>query len=402
MIELLSRVAWLFALVIAPRVPSPEPQGGSVAEALIGALLLVAGPLAGYGLWRRFETLESKVALWLWIAASVAVGFEAQRTLSASLPLLRGYYVAAPAVWCALAACAATLAGQYAGVAWKNKRTGAAVATLAISIFVFRDAAPYIASPEQQWTRAVIEHPDHERALLALGGATPPAALAACVSKHPNHCLCRLLRAERALDSAHPKEAAEDLDAAHCQGQAVEVRFLAARAESLALGSQFEQAEALARSVIEQQPDNRRALFAMALGASAAGATDRALSLVEHAIKAGAGRSAELLEAALLLGRSDLAAAKVALDRFALKYPDDPDAAYNLALWADKSGQYNQAREGYLRTLRLAPSYANARYNLALLTLRFGIADEARHHAAKFAEAFPEDPRVPGLLSRVR
>ncbi|WP_420894956.1 tetratricopeptide repeat protein [Sorangium cellulosum] len=72
---------------------------------------------------------------------------------------------------------------------------------------------------------------------------------------------------------------------------------------------------------------------------------------------------------------------------------------YNLALIDDKRGDYNGAREGYLAALKADPRNADARYNLALLTFRAGIVEESRHHARKFLEAFPEDPRS-GQLAR--
>ena len=64
---------------------------------------------------------------------------------------------------------------------------------------------------------------------------------------------------------------------------------------------------------------------------------------------------------------------------------------------ADRKNDFNKAREGYLAALRADPRMGDARYNLALLTLRHGAVDEARHHAGKLAEIAPADPRNAGL-----
>lgn len=74
--------------------------------------------------------------------------------------------------------------------------------------------------------------------------------------------------------------------------------------------------------------------------------------------------------------------------------PDNVSATYDLALCADRMGNYHDAREGYLATLRLDRSYADARYNLALLTYRAGALPEARHHLDELASIAPDDPRI--------
>jgi len=73
--------------------------------------------------------------------------------------------------------------------------------------------------------------------------------------------------------------------------------------------------------------------------------------------------------------------------------PTDAEALYDLALIADKRGDYNGARSGYLAALRYDSTLADARYNLVMLTQKRGVFEEAKHHAKKFAEAYPNDPR---------
>jgi Flp pilus assembly protein TadD len=74
--------------------------------------------------------------------------------------------------------------------------------------------------------------------------------------------------------------------------------------------------------------------------------------------------------------------------------PDDAHAVYDLALVADRRQQYHDAREGYLRALRLDPQMADARYNLAVLTFSRGAVQEAQHDADEFAARYPNDPRI--------
>src|SRR5262249_43062709 len=126
-----------------------------------------------------------------------------------------------------------------------------------------------------------------------------------------------------------------------------------------------------------------------------------ALDLTLRAERAGAGKGAQLLEVVLRIEQKDYDAAKAANDPYLERHPDDVNAVYDGALIADHQNDYNRAREGYYRVLKLDPRYADARYNLAQLTLRFGATDEAKLHATKFAQAFPNDPRKPYLLQLV-
>jgi len=74
---------------------------------------------------------------------------------------------------------------------------------------------------------------------------------------------------------------------------------------------------------------------------------------------------------------------------------------YDLALVADRRGDYTAAREGYLRCLRGDPRRFEARYNLVVLTFRAGARDEARHHLEKLRELSPGDPRVTTLAASI-
>jgi len=139
---------------------------------------------------------------------------------------------------------------------------------------------------------------------------------------------------------------------------------------------------------------------AAAVELEAAGRLVEARAEVELALAGGADRDAQLLAAKLAILRDDLDTATRLLEPLAA---DGTDALvlYNLGLIAQRRGTYNPARSRYLAALKADPNYAPARYNLALLTWDAGIKDEAHHHAQKFIELSPGDPRGPELAARV-
>ncbi|MBK7827591.1 hypothetical protein [Nannocystis sp.] len=136
--------------------------------------------------------------------------------------------------------------------------------------------------------------------------------------------------------------------------------------------------------------------YLLALEFEAAGRFVEARNEVELALAAGAGRDAKLLAAKLAILRDDLDAALRLLEPLAA---DGKDALvlYNLGLIAQRRGEYNNARTRYIAALKADPGYAASRYNLAVLTWDAGAKQEAQHHAQKFFELAPNDPRAPEL-----
>lgn len=136
-------------------------------------------------------------------------------------------------------------------------------------------------------------------------------------------------------------------------------------------------------------------LLARALEFEAAGDVSAARQAAQAAVDAGGARDAKLLLAKLMLLQGEPAAAIRPLEDILRTSPDDADALYNLGLaWQQHpEPDYNKSRNAYLATLRAAPRYAAARYNLVVLCVSSGIIEEARHHAALFKESFPQDPR---------
>lgn len=140
--------------------------------------------------------------------------------------------------------------------------------------------------------------------------------------------------------------------------------------------------------------------YLLALEFEAAGRFLEARNEVELAIAAGAGRDAKLLAAKLAILRDDLDAAQRLLEPLA---GDGKDALvlYNLGLIAQRRGEYNNARTRYIAALKADPNYAAIRYNLAVLTWDAGAREEAKHHAEKFLELSPDDPRGAELRKQV-
>jgi tetratricopeptide (TPR) repeat protein len=405
LVDTLSRVPHLAWLCLGPTLASPDPDPSPRWFAAVGAALLAGGPLLGVALARRYENLEARVASAAWFLASIGLFFGARPV---ERPLLGSYYVSAPLLWIALAATAATLAGQHLGASFRNKRMGAAVVTLAVGIFTFRGASTLIANPLLQWRTTLEGSPAHERALAALEGAltAAPAELGAaaerCVAAVPNRCRCRIWRAELRRAANDLAGIGEELTAETCttdSGLASRARTL--RALGLVARGELERAEQEATTGLALRPDEPSTLYALALVRDRQGNAAEALSLASRAAKAGAGRDAELLELALLITKGDLAAARATAAGMVERRPDDGDAVYDLALVSDREGRFNEAREGYLKALRLKPNLRDARFNLALLTHRHGVVEESKHHLRKFVETWPDDPRGADLALRL-
>jgi tetratricopeptide (TPR) repeat protein len=247
--ELLARVAHLALLVLAPGIFSPEPVASPAWLPFAGVAVLVAPLAFAFWLVRRFEVLEAKAALALWVLADGALIRGAHSTLAAGLPLLGGYYLAAPFFWAGLGAVFATLAGQYLGTSFKNKRMGAFFIAVAAGIFGFRDAHGRIASRSLQWRAVLDVAPAHEQALRALEGelsrdTESPERLVACIARRPDACLCRTLLAERSLRAGRAHEARSHSAAGACAGHPLSSRAAEADARATTMLERHEAAQA--------------------------------------------------------------------------------------------------------------------------------------------------------------
>lgn len=401
----LARAGHLFALVLAPRLPSPEPIGDpGTLDVALGLLAVAVPPVAAVALARRYDVLEGKLAAAAWLLASGALLYAAGN-VPPHVPLLGSYYSAAPFVWLALALTAATLAGQHLGTSFRNKKMGAGLITFAIGVFVYREAHKFVGSPTDQWQEVLARDPANERAfgeirpLLASDAARFESAVAACLDTRPDACHCRLERARSQLLVQDAASALGSLDASACAKEDVRAARLRATASALALPPQA--AEAAVDAVLATYPDDATVMGARAIVLDRLGRSDEALALAQRAVDTGAGFESKLLLGALWIAKGDLPKASAVLVPLSKDHPENADIAFDLALIADREGRYNEAREGYLHALKVRPTFAASRYNLALLTLRYGFIEEARSHARRFQEAFPGDSRGGELAALV-
>lgn len=397
----------LWVLAIAPRGMSPDPDASTEGLfVMIAISMVVIAPIVAVAAARRLEVLEARVAAGLWILASVAFSLAAAGSRAKGETLLSSYYATAPFAWGALAGTAATLAGRFLGVSFKNRRMAGAILTLLIGIFLFRDASAYVASPLQQWRAVLAESPASDGALSALEpelvkSGEIGAASRKCLASEPASCRCNAISAELKLRSGHSAEAGSEAAAAmKCPELAMRARPV--RAVVLAIDGDLEAADREIEAARAHAAEDPTVAWAAALVASKRGDLSGALAFGRKAAEGGAGRDAELLVAATLLLQKDLPGAREALVKMVKAHPNDARILYNLALVDDLEDHYNPAREGYLKALKQEPGLADARYNLAVLTLNAGFVDEARHHARKFIETFPDDPRAPALLARTQ
>ncbi|WP_437663931.1 tetratricopeptide repeat protein [Sorangium sp. So ce1182] len=409
----LIRALHLVVLTVAPTWLSPEPLPPR-ALALWGSLSAAALAAAlGLSAWfaARLETrLARNGAALLWVAIATALA----ATLYYSgprAPLAQGVFVVAVPLWAALATLAAAAAEHWLGSSFKHRRMGAAILMIGLGSVQVLGASSLLGSREPMWWAALRRDGAHLRAVDEL--TTPLLAqrkldelegvAARCLKMHPlapepagsaapATCACLALRAEARLHARNAGAALRDAEAAleRCPEQKGARAVLA---EALAVAGRTERAEAEARAALEQGGEPSRLLYALALAHQRAGRLAEARAEAERALEAGAGRKAQLLAGALAILAGDLDGAQARLTPLAQQDPSDAEVLYNLALIADKRGDYNGARQGYLAALKADPRNAEARYNLALLTFRAGIVEESRHHARKFLETFPDDPR---------
>jgi len=411
--ELAIRALHLIGLTLAPTLLSPEPLPPPTEDLLshgLAACAVLALTTAVMFWFRRWlESVQATVAVVLWLGTVVGAFVCAATYRDEGAPLLGAVLVLFAPVWGTLAAIASGLAGHLLGSTWKNKRMGAAVIVLVVGVFQLKEAAARAADTTTLWGDALAREPGHPRAISELWqgwleqGRTQQARRAAevCLRETPKACACLRVRSEtRLVDRAYALAAA-DAEAAldgTCPGAG---RTLAVLARARLQTGDAKAAETSARRGLDESGPAAQLNYTLALALDAQGKADEAAAAARLATELGYGSDARLLTGALAIARGDFSEAHTWLAPLARQNPVDPRVAYNLALVADRQGDYNAAREGYLRALRADGKMAEARHNVALLTWRAGVMKEAHHHASRFLEAFPEDPRGPELARTV-
>lgn len=155
---------------------------------------------------------------------------------------------------------------------------------------------------------------------------------------------------------------------------------------------------ASAIGAVTADPDDPRAAYARAWAAALVGDLVVGTRFAQRAVETGRGTPARILLAQLLIKQSRYSQARDTVAPVLQTEPDNVRAIYELSrALKELPGGYHDAREGLVHILSLDPKFADARYQLAVLTYSRGALLEAQHHVDVFAEAFPNDPRIPEL-----
>jgi|SRR4051794_10754832 Tfp pilus assembly protein PilF len=98
------------------------------------------------------------------------------------------------------------------------------------------------------------------------------------------------------------------------------------------------------------------------------------------------------------LERHDHERARARLDEVLRHDPDNPAALFARAEVARHAGDYNTARNDYLRVLALDPQRSDARAHLFDISFAAGARQEAEHHLEKLKAML--GPTAPAVLER--
>ncbi len=408
---LLVRAAYLIAFAVAPTAVSPDPwiEGMDIIARALPILLLFGVPALFWLVARSIDTTIARAAaIGSGVTVVVSIVVAAFFTHDAE-PIARSVAAVALCTWISLALTGATLADRFLGqLRFKQTRTAGSVVVLAVGLKLLGGQANRLNDVNALWWDALSADAKHDRAFAALAAqplakrdfAAAAKVASRCLGFAPTQCGCLALTARVAAEKA-PVAEARKVALAGVDACPNDARTNAALAEIQVRAGTPEEGLATARKALETAPNDGRLHLAAALALDGTGDTQGALVEAKKALELGAGRDAALLAGALSILLNDLDGAKALLSPLVEARKDDVDAIYNLALVADKRNDYNGARQGYLATLQVDPKFANARFNLTKLTLRFGILEEAKHHASKFMTAFPNDPRGAALVQDI-
>jgi tetratricopeptide (TPR) repeat protein len=164
-----------------------------------------------------------------------------------------------------------------------------------------------------------------------------------------------------------------------------------------ALGRGDEAINALLKAV-KFQSEHPEAWRVLADHFTATGDADRADAAYARHIKCST-RDPMLQEAAAAMVKNDVATAERALKKHLFEKPTDVAAIRMLAEVAIRCGQDSQAEKLLVRCLELAPSFAAARYNYALLLQRREDSPRALIEIEKCLEADPNRPGYRNLAA---
>jgi tetratricopeptide (TPR) repeat protein len=413
--EILVRAASLLALAAAPPFLSPEPlpPASPMLEAAVAAAVLAAVVVGALRFRRRVSGTDALAGAGLLIVAVLAALAGAAIFRGPAAPLGRGVLWVALPLWAGLAVIAGAVAERGLGPSFQHKRLAAAVVVGGAGVALLASQSGWLFSPDQMWWQALKKDGDNSLAAERIikepmrlrDHAGAVEVLNRCLKMNPNACACLARSAEMQRHLGGIEQALKDAReaVAICPNDPTARTSLVAAMSNH--GDAIE-AEVEAKAALATR-DDPRYHYALALAYDRQSKRNEALDEARKAVDGGAGRDAGLLLGALAInagiaaaGAGDAAGASKfydtadkALTPLAAADPNDAEVVYDLALIADKKNEYNKARQGYLAALRANPKMADARYNLAYLTLNNNVLEEGKHHAAKFAELAPGDRR---------
>jgi tetratricopeptide (TPR) repeat protein len=387
--------------VAAPRSPLEAAVYLVIALTLLGAFGYAVTRYAAQS--RMGAALAALAVLEALVLGSVFRGARA--------PLGRGLIWVFPAVWGAIAFNAAGPLADFAARGQDRKapaareRVGWALTALVLGVLGVAASYRRLGSAEALLATANKNEPGDEVLALRLAknlGArgderAAEATLRACVDANPEACGCGMPVLKSSLDRG-----------AYTEAGAVLVRWVARcrelprvpgmLAEALAGGGELTAAHQAADIALAKDRSDPYALYAKALLAERAADPTLAQGLLEQSIAAGRGDRALVDLGRLRYQAGDLGAARRLFEAALQGDPNDIAALYDLALVDQIQNRYHDAREGYLKVLRLDPRNLDARFNLAVLTHGVGANGEAKHHQAELEKAAPPgDTRVAAL-----
>ena len=403
-----SDAAWRVILLLAEALaPWGVPVEAIGARTILVALVRLGLAIGLYGLatWG----VRRATARYPGVAALGTLALLAAPVISAVCsgdrgPLARGVWFLSPLVWATLAAIVAgPVADAAKVVAERRVRFVLGAVVIALGVGNLVAGRSRLSSREALWRNALAIDPGNAAAAVAIAqiddAAGKPAAaldsLLACTHLHPDSCACAEGAASEAIDAGHYRDARRLLDASDSCGRSA--RRIALGAEALIGTSALDDGEREAERAIEHDPDDAHAVYARAWAKSLRGNPLDARAETERAVALGRGVPAELLLGTILYTSGDFARADAQFQSALAKDPTSVQATYDHALVADRQARYHDAREGYLRTLQLDPTNADARYNLVVLTHGHGATLEAKHHFDVFVTSYPTDRRIAQL-----
>jgi tetratricopeptide (TPR) repeat protein len=361
-----------------------------------GAFLAIVVIAVASAVWRRSRTSSMLVGLTLVSAIVLACVFR-----GSSGPLARGIWFESPIEWCAIAAVSqATFLRRVFPKTWQPYVAGAL-----LSAFTLVAALPRISSRTAMWRAIAARNPGNEAASMHAGAALKAqgdgkGALdvwSACVQANPGACRCACSAIELYLFDGKVASATDSLESSYpnCKDDSA---FGGMRAEALLKSGRTMQAIVQAEEVIIKSPHDPHALFVKSLTLLAQGNYDAAMQAAVDARDSNVlGIDGVVALDRVWIAKGEYDKARADLQRLVQTYPNAAIVEFLLAQIDDKRDNFHDARESYLTCLRIDPKFADARYALAILTLRHGIKSEAKHNLDELAIIAPDDPRIPEL-----